>query len=337
MSANFQILGKPGRDNSLFTRIDAGNRLYRILIDCGEGTVSYLPQNDIKSTDILLFSHLHLDHLAGFDYFFRRTFDRTGEAVHIYGPAETSSILHNRFMGFMWNLTEGLSNGYYVNDILKEEINTYFYDAHSGFADKKFTGQKKFQSHIFENTDIKISAANLNHRITSLGYNIRETDSININKEELINLNFEPGPWLHKVKDQDFSDHEEIIINDKNYSLGDLRKKLLITSLGNSITYLTDFVFDRDSRNAAVNLAKNSDVLICESQYLHEDESLALKNYHLTSTQAARIALQANVNKLILFHVSERYIHEPSLLRTMLEEARTIFPETYFPEHWSLL
>ena len=62
------------------------------------------PFGEIQTIDHLFFSHLHMDHIGGFDTFFRCTFNRTAKENHIGGPPQTSTILHHRFQGFLWNL-----------------------------------------------------------------------------------------------------------------------------------------------------------------------------------------------------------------------------------------
>jgi ribonuclease Z len=79
MSLDYRVLGAPGRDNALHVRIDSGQRIERLLFDCGEGCLPELAHADVLAMDHLFFSHLHMDHVAGFDHFFRRTFDRTIE------------------------------------------------------------------------------------------------------------------------------------------------------------------------------------------------------------------------------------------------------------------
>ena len=107
MSLSFQVLGDAGRDNALLATIDSGQSVARLLFDCGEGCLGQVPFADSLAGDHLLFSHLHMDHVAGFDAFFRRTFNRTARPNHVWGPAGTSEILHHRFRGFLWNLVAG--------------------------------------------------------------------------------------------------------------------------------------------------------------------------------------------------------------------------------------
>jgi ribonuclease Z len=58
---------------------------------------------------------------------------------------------------------------------------------------------------------------------------------------------------------------------------------------------------------SAYQLAQDVDLLICESTYLVSETEDAIKNRHLTATQAAEIAKRAGVDKLVLTHFSPRY------------------------------
>ena len=73
MPVSFRVLGRPGRDNTLFVTVDTGQHLTRRLFDCGDGCPHALPFADVLATDHLLFSHRHMDHVGGFDAFFRAT------------------------------------------------------------------------------------------------------------------------------------------------------------------------------------------------------------------------------------------------------------------------
>jgi ribonuclease Z len=66
------------------------------------------------------------------------------------------------------------------------------------------------------------------------------------------------------------------------------------------------------------------DALVIEATYLNLEAEMAVEYGHLTSTQAAQLAQQANVKHLILTHVSRRY-HE----RDILAEAQAVFPNTF--------
>jgi ribonuclease Z len=87
MSISHQILGQPGRDNALFVEINTGQSIHRLQFDCGEACLRDLPVSQIQAIDALLFSHFHIDHVAGFDAFLRSNYDRADRPVSIWGPA----------------------------------------------------------------------------------------------------------------------------------------------------------------------------------------------------------------------------------------------------------
>ena len=71
------ILGEPQNDNALLVVSSDGKAMSRILIDCGADTLRSLAYADIQAIDHLFLSHLHMDHVSGFDAFFRINFNTT--------------------------------------------------------------------------------------------------------------------------------------------------------------------------------------------------------------------------------------------------------------------
>ena len=93
---------------------------------------------------------------------------------------------------------------------------------------------------------------------------------------------------------------------------------------GDSIAVVIDTRYCQN----AIDIAKGAKILLCESTYTSEHQDLATKHFHLTAAQAASIAKQAGVKKLILTHFSARYLN----LREMEAEAKAIFPNTFMAE-----
>jgi ribonuclease Z len=80
---------------------------------------------------------------------------------------------------------------------------------------------------------------------------------------------------------------------------------------------------------AAVALARGADLLIHESTFSHGEAELAIARQHSTSTMAAQTALEAGVKRLVLTHLSPRYVAgNPMTPDDLVAEARAIFPET---------
>jgi hypothetical protein len=74
--------------------------------------------------------------------------------------------------------------------------------------------------------------------------------------------------------------------------------------------------------------------VVCEAQYRHSDLELARRNYHMTTVLSARLAAQAKVGNLVLFHLSDRY--DQTEWAEMLAEARAGLSKTSYPDHWDI-
>jgi len=82
---------------------------------------------------------------------------------------------------------------------------------------------------------------------------------------------------------------------------------------------------DTRACNAAVELARGVDLLVCESTYISGEEDLADQYAHLTAAQAASIAVEAGARRLVLTHYSGRHPDE-----SVFElDAGRIFPDVH--------
>ncbi len=70
------------------------------------------------------------------------------------------------------------------------------------------------------------------------------------------------------------------------------------------------FAFIMDTRlcENVLALAERADLLVIESTYLSAEADLARRFGHLTARQAARVAQESGVRKLVLTHFSQRYL-----------------------------
>lgn len=73
-----------------------------------------------------------------------------------------------------------------------------------------------------------------------------------------------------------------------------------------------------------VDYVRHVDLLCLESTFADNLTVVAIEKQHLTATQAAQIALQAEVGQLLLTHFSARYRDESIFLK----EASALFPNT---------
>ena len=82
-------------------------------------------------------------------------------------------------------------------------------------------------------------------------------------------------------------------------------------------------VMDTRPCPAAVDLARGADLLLCESTFLAGEERMADEYRHMTAGQAAALAREAGVGRLVLTHYSQRHPDEADFAR----EAAAIFPD----------
>jgi len=156
-----------------------------------------------------------------------------------------------------------------------------------------------------------IEAAFLNHGIDNLAYRITETDTVKYDKEKLSRFGIR-GEDMRRFIDKGEIEWQGKIIR---------REEVSWVRKGDAFAV----VLDTRPCAAAVEIAKDAAMLLCESTYLESEAELARKHQHLTAKDAARIASKANVGELILTHFSARYLD----LKPFEYEAREIFPNTH--------
>ncbi|MFT5129410.1 MAG: ribonuclease Z [Rhodothermales bacterium] len=325
MSIHHKILGERGRDNALFVRIDSGQRIWRLLFDCGEYCVSTLLRGETQAIDHVFFSHYHMDHVAGFDSFFRCTFDRTVKPNHIWGPPESGRIMHHRFRGYLWNLQEGHPAVWQVHDIHEDRTESIRFKLGDAFTTPETCSEPR-EGCILDTPDFSIDTLSLEHHGECIAYLVREKPRRNICGERLAELGLAPGPWMQQLKAE--AGPEAIEIAGEAYNLAELRRELIMETPGSSIAYVTDFLLDDDAMSRLSVWLRDCDVLVCEAQYRHADLALALRNCHATATLVGQLAAAANVGQLVLFHLSPRYT--PPEWDELLAECQAVFPNTRF-------
>ncbi len=331
MSLSFQILGKPGNDNSVFIKIDSGQSITRVLLDTGANCLHQLNRNEIAQLDHVCFSHYHMDHICGFDTVFRLLFNKP-TPVHFWGPKETIKVLHSRAMGYTWNLVEGSQCITYIHEISGEKIRNVHIRLEEGFSILHEDPPTIFKDNkIFLDENIEIQGTILDHKIECMAYAISETPKFNFILEEMNKLKLKPGIWCKAVKSEATG---TITIDGKDFDLTDLRNKLLQISYGKKLGYITDAIYNEAAKLKLIPLLLYADEVVMECAYLDEELDLATKHHHMTVTQVSSFAKDAAIKHLNLFHISDRYA--PEIRTQFLQKARAIFPATDYPEHWGI-
>ena len=164
---------------------------------------------------------------------------------------------------------------------------------------------------FYENEFFKLEALALEHSTTVLGYSFIEQDKFHINVPYVKKIGLLNNPLLSNLQKG-----KDVVWQGKKIKVKDATTR----SPGKKITFITDTKYCAN----AVKLAKDADVLICESTYMQDLKEKAREFLHMTTKEAALIAKKAKAKKLIITHYSQRY-KDP---KAMEAEAKTVFPNT---------
>ncbi|MBW3023176.1 ribonuclease Z [Candidatus Woesearchaeota archaeon] len=164
---------------------------------------------------------------------------------------------------------------------------------------------------VYKSREYDVEALEMEHSVLTVGYAIIENPKRKMDVKIMKELKIPKGPLWAKLQNGHSVEYKGKKITPEQTT------KLVP---GKKISYITD---TRICDNA-VKLAENSDVLLSEATYLSEKEEKAEDYLHLTAQQAAQLASQANVKKLVLMHFSARY----KSTKEIEEEAKTHFPNT---------
>lgn len=177
------------------------------------------------------------------------------------------------------------------------------------------------QGIIYEDKQIKIEASPMNHGIPTLAYSIEIKEQRRIDKSKLLKLKLPNSPLIGQLQQG-----KDIKFNNKTIKA----KSLTYINPGKKLTIILDTALNPN----CIELAKDSDLLICESTYSAEEQEKATEYKHLTTIQAAEIAKKAKAKQLALVHISQMHIHH---LPKLLKEAKKIFKNTSIPEDFDVL
>jgi|TARA_B100000315_G_scaffold88247_1_gene81016 ribonuclease Z len=167
----------------------------------------------------------------------------------------------------------------------------------------------KKEGKFFETSNFYLESRKMTHGPLCNAYTFIEKGQIRIDKKKLKKSKLPSGKLLQKLKQG-----KDIIYNKKKY----LAKNLTFKNENKKVS----FVLDTSLNKKITPFVKNSDLLICESNYASDLTSLAKEYNHMTSIQVANIAKKSNSKKLILTHISQRYNKN---LNKFLSEAKKVF------------
>ena len=267
--------------------LNVHERLY--LIDCGEGTQMQLRKNKIRFAKInnIFISHIHGDHVFGL-YGLLSTFNLMGRAlpVNLYAPGNYLQMLSSHLTDF---------------------------DIHLNFEINFTSLGGKDPLKIYEDKYLTVTSFPLQHRVPSFGFLFREKiPDRNIIKESIEKYKI-PATRIPAIKKgADFTTET-----------GELIRNELITIPGPeplSYAYCSDTKYFK----RLASFVRGVKLLYHEATFEDSLGDLAEKTGHSTSSDAAKCALAADAETLIIGHFSARH-KDISVLEG---QARKIFPRT---------
>ncbi|MCY4225150.1 MAG: ribonuclease Z [Bacteroidetes bacterium] len=264
------------------------------LFDCGDGTQFRLRKAKIRLNRIqaVFISHLHGDHYLGlFGILVSMSLARRTRPLILIAPEQLQYKIHT------------------VLGIHGEVVD---------FPVEYVSLEDSFEfGEVYSDHHIQVTAHALDHGIFCVGYRVEKQDQHRVN-----------GTLAHRLgitKPEEFqrlSKGETIQLPDGQEISPDQ-----VINQGKTI-----FAYVSDTRpcQAAVDLAKNADLMVHEATFSHADEKRAIATKHASALDAAKVAQSAGAKKLLLTHFSARY---PDV--TVLEnEACTIFPHSEIAEEF---
>lgn len=267
------------------------------MVDCGEGTQIQVRRSRIHFNKIasIFITHLHGDHCFGLIGLIS-TLGMLGRTapLHIYAPFALEVILNQQINFFC----EGLDYTVYFHGIDTTVPNV-----------------------VYEDKSIIVKSVPLNHRIACCGFVFCEKPTLPHIRRDMIDFYNIPECYRNNIKRGDdwITPEGEVIPNSRLTEPADAPR---------SYAYCSDTKYIPDLYKHLTNV----DTLYHEATYCDENADRAALYYHSTAKQAATVARDAKVKKLILGHFSARYNDEDAIL----QEARSVFPNTFLANEMAI-
>jgi ribonuclease Z len=258
-----------------------------LMVDCAEGTQMQLMRAKINFNKIkaVFISHLHGDHCFGLLGLIS-SFGLLGRTAPLLvaAPKQLEPIFHQAMPLFCANL------GY---DVEFMPLDT------------------KKAAVVYDDRTLSVTTIPLMHRVPCCGFLFQEKPTLPHIRRDMIDCYDIPTSQINNIKmGADWvADDGTVVPNGQLVTPADPPR---------SFAYCSDTGY----KPAIVPQIKGVDVLYHEATYLEELKDAAQRYQHSTAKQAAKIALKAEVGKLIIGHFSARVIDQ----ELFLQEAKEVFP-----------
>ncbi|OIN68523.1 ribonuclease Z [Exiguobacterium sp. KRL4] len=258
------------------------------LFDCGEATQHQMLHSPIKPRKVstIFITHLHGDHIFGLPGFISTRAALEGTTL--------LTIYGPKGLREWLEATLRVTGTYlrYPLDIIEVEA-----------------GQ------TYQQEGFRVTVEALEHRFLAYGYRIEgEEEKGALLVEALQELGIPSGPLYRRIKQDATFVFDGIEYQSADF-LGAPKPGVKLAVLGDTVPCA-----------GSICLAQEVDVLVHEATFADSEEDHAGRFGHSTARQAAEIARQAQAKRLLLTHISARYVDQEQRLEA---EAREVFQESY--------
>ena len=267
--------------------VDLRDKLY--MIDCGEGTQVQMRRMRVRFGRLahIFISHLHGDHCFGLPGLISTLgmLGRTGELV-VHGPKEVETYLRP----VMDLFCRGMEFEVRFNPV-----------------------DTRSHSLVMEDRSLSVYSIPLKHRIPTCGYLFAEKPKEAHIIREMTDFYQVPVRCMKDIKQgQDYVTPEgEVVPNSRLTRPAAPPKRY---------AFCSDTAYNR----SIIPIIEGADLLYHEATFAECDLARAKETFHSAARQAAEIARDAHVKRLVIGHYSARYEDLSELHR----EAEAVFPGT---------
>ena len=267
--------------------VDLRDKLY--MIDCGEGTQVQMRRMRVRFGRLahIFISHLHGDHCFGLPGLISTLgmLGRTGELV-VHGPKEVET---------------------YLRPVLDLFCRGMEFEVRFNPVDTRS------HSLVMEDRSLSVYSIPLKHRIPTCGYLFAEKPKEAHIIREMTDFYQVPVRCMKDIKQgQDYVTPEgEVVPNSRLTRPAAPPKRY---------AFCSDTAYNR----SIIPIIEGADLLYHEATFAECDLARAKETFHSTARQAAEIARDAHVKRLVIGHYSARYEDLSELHR----EAEAVFPGT---------
>ena len=259
------------------------------MIDCGEGAQLQFRKSRLKFSRLnhIFISHLNGDHCFGLLGLIStlNLLGRTAE-LHIHSPKGLEDLMIPMLDFFNRQMTY---------KVLFHEFGT------------------KEAAVVYEDRSLTVTTIPLRHRMPCCGFLFAEKPGPNHILRDMIDFYQVPVYELNRIKNgADYVTPEGEVIPNARLTRPSAAPR--------RYAYCSDTIY----LPSVTEQIKGVDLLFHEATFAEDAAPRAKETFHTTASQAARIARDAEVKKLLIGHFSARYDDE----QVLLDEARAVFPNT---------